>query len=84
MEKNSKKIKEQKLIVKVLDKRLCSAQMQVVFYLMTDTLIKFCDVIIKNNHYEERWPKSLGVIADKVQLLRLGKKRLMKLIESDS
>ena len=52
--------------------------------LMTDALIKFCNLIIKHNNYPERWLKSASLRIEKHKGPRLDKPRVIQLIEADS
>ena len=45
--------------------------------------MKFYDIIIKCDHYPERWLKVVDVMTDKGKEPKLGKLRITQLIETD-
>ena len=50
---------------------------------MVKVIVKFCNTIIKFNHYPERWLKSVDVMIEKGKGPRITKLRTLEMAEED-
>ena len=50
---------------------------------IVEVLIKFCNVIIKHNHYPKRWLKVFDVVIEKGKGPRIDELRTLEMIEAD-